>query len=249
MDRATTGRVLQMLEKAMAAYGKPLPEQSLLETWFDFLRPFSLQVIARAFIQHCDESDFPPFPAAISRKCKLMDGRPTADEAWAIALASNDESETVVWTSEIAEAFSACRSILQARDKIGARVAFKDTYTRLVTEARTLNKPVKWDVSLGHDQTKRLMALERAKDAGLISAATAQALRLTSDQTLSENECKEGKALIKNLLADLHDGQKRKIAEREKQREADRQAVQRRKQEIASRVMAYSVNKLQQGRA
>lgn len=250
MDDAKKERILQMLEKAMAAYSKPLPEKALLQTWFDFLESFSLQIIARAFIQHCDESDFPPFPAAISRKCKLMDGRPTADEAWAIALASDDESETVVWTSEIAEAFAACKPILKTRDKVGARVAFKDTYTRLITEARTMNRPVKWDVSLGHDQAKRLMALEKAKDAGLISAETANALRLTYDKPLSENECKDGRAMIRKMLAKLQDGQKSKWEELEREKAQVRQEIALKKKGIQEQIKAYmSCNKVQRERA
>ena len=239
MDEATKARVLQMLEKAMAAYGKPLPEASLMDAWFDFLKPFSLQVIARAFIAHCDESDFPPVPAVISRRCKLLDGRPTPDEAWAIALSGRDESETVVWTSEIAEAFSACLPILATGDKIGARIAFKDTYTRIMTESRVLNRPVKWDVSLGHDQTKRFMALEKAKNAGLIPLETAQALRLTSDAPLSETECSQGKAMIKKLLADLQLGEKEKRDERDREKAMKRQAVAARKKDIESKVRMY----------
>lgn len=239
MDEATKARVLLMLEKAMAAYGKPLPEASLLDAWFDFLKPFSLQVIARAFIAHCDDSDFPPVPAVISRRCKQMDGRPTPDEAWAIAISGRDESETVVWTSEIAEAFSACRPVLETGDKIGARIAFKDTYTRIVTESRVLGHSVKWDVSLGHDSTKRFMALEKAKDAGLIPVETAKALRLTSDAPLSETECSQGKAMIRKLLTDLHHGEKRKRDGRDREKAMKRQAVAAKKKDIETRVKMY----------
>ena len=55
-------------------------------------------------------------------------GHPTANEAWALALSSADETETVVWTDQIAEAAGIVRPILDAGDEVGARMAFRDAY-------------------------------------------------------------------------------------------------------------------------
>lgn len=90
------------------------------------------------------------------------DGRPTKDEAWNIALQSSDERETVVLTPEISIALKGARAILNAGDKIGARMAFMGTYERLVVAARAQGGPAKWTVSFGWDGDLRAQALETA---------------------------------------------------------------------------------------
>lgn len=59
------------------------------------------------------------------------DSRPGKDEAWSIALAASDEHETVVLTTEIRQAMIASEPILEAGDKVGARMAFMSAYERL----------------------------------------------------------------------------------------------------------------------
>ncbi|MGQ5524155.1 hypothetical protein ACUHMQ_12945 [Chitinimonas sp. PSY-7] len=44
--------------------------------------------------------------AAILERLESADGRPGPDEAWATALEANDENETVVWSTEMRDAFS-----------------------------------------------------------------------------------------------------------------------------------------------
>ena len=46
---------------------------------------------------------------AVLERIEEQDGRPGADEAWAIALGALDEADTVVWTDEMAEAFAIAR--------------------------------------------------------------------------------------------------------------------------------------------
>lgn len=79
------------------------------------------------------------------------DGRPGPEEAWAIALQSSDEAATVVWTEEIAEAMGVARTILSTGDKVGARMAFREAYERIVESARRQRRPVAWSASLGSD--------------------------------------------------------------------------------------------------
>lgn len=97
------------------------------------------------------------------------DGRPGKDEAWSIALAASDEYETVVLTHEVRQAMVASQPILEAGDKIGARMAFMSAYERLVSFARAEDKPVTWEVSLGFDSGRRVTAVETAVRAQLIS--------------------------------------------------------------------------------
>lgn len=168
----------EILKDALGAYGKPLSaDASILAAWWNRLQPYPLRVVQAAFQSYCDENgEFAPVPAGIAKRCKLMDGRPADDEAWAIALTSQDEADTVVWTSETAEAFALCLPVLREGDEVGARMAFKATYNRLVTEARLNSIPAKWSASLGWDMRKRESALTRASSTGLLSAPAVAAL-------------------------------------------------------------------------
>lgn len=100
--------------------------------------------------------------AAIMQRVQAADGRPGKDEAWSIALASNDEFDTVVMTEEILLAMVAAQPILSLGDKVGARMAFMSAYERLVSDARQQFKPTQWSVSIGFDPQRRVMAIEQA---------------------------------------------------------------------------------------
>lgn len=98
---------------------------------------------------------------------RLDDGRPGPDEAWASL--PRDEAQSTVWTDEIAQAFGVAAPLLCHRDTAGAQRAFRETYTRLVNEAREARRPVRWWASLGHDPRGREAALMLAVDQGRLS--------------------------------------------------------------------------------
>ena len=100
--------------------------------------------------------------AAILQRIQAADGRPGKDEAWAIAVTTNDEFETVVLTDEIQLALAAAKPVLDVGDKIGARMAFISAYERFVGQAREDAKPVNWHVSVGFDANRRIQAVTRA---------------------------------------------------------------------------------------
>lgn len=110
--------------------------------------------------------------AAVLERIEEQDGRPGADEAWAIALGALDEADTVVWTDEMAQAFAVAQPVLEARDKVGARVAFRDAYDRLVREAREAGRGCRWVASIGHDATRREAALTQAVERGRVAIAS-----------------------------------------------------------------------------
>lgn len=113
--------------------------------------------------------------AAILQRVQSTDGRLERDEAWSIALTSADERETVVLTDEIAEAMSVARPVLDAGDKVGARMAFLAAYDRLVADARRAAVPARWSVSLGHDPELRARAIEQAVSLKRLPADEAKA--------------------------------------------------------------------------
>jgi hypothetical protein len=102
------------------------------------------------------------FEADILQRVQIADGRPGKDEAWAIAMTTNDEFETVVLTDEIQLALAAAKPVLDAGDKVGARMAFISAYERLVSQAREDNTLVNWHVSVGFDANRRVQAITKA---------------------------------------------------------------------------------------
>ncbi|SNS16234.1 hypothetical protein [Pseudomonas segetis] len=112
--------------------------------------------------------------ASIMQRIQAADGRPDPNEAWGIALASSDESDSVVTTDEIQLALGAARPILLAKDKIGARMAFISAYSRFVDAARREAKPVNWSLSMGFDPQRRLMAVQEGVRMGRLSHEAAK---------------------------------------------------------------------------
>jgi len=90
--------------------------------------------------------------ATIIQRIESADGMPGAEEAWAIV--SQPEGETFIMTEQMADAMGIARPLLED-DRIAARMAFKDAYTRIVQDARDKGLKPKWFVSLGHDKQGR----------------------------------------------------------------------------------------------
>lgn len=114
--------------------------------------------------------------AAIIERVDACDSRPTANEAWGIALASFDEAATVVTNDEIGEAMAAARPVMDSGDEVGARMAFRDAYDRVVRRNREsgIARPV-WYPSLGTDPSLRVDAIQLATDRGFLTHKQASA--------------------------------------------------------------------------
>ena len=119
--------------------------------FFAALAPYSLATVRAALGAHCVDKvrgRVTPKPADIIEQIDasaLNDVRPGAEEAWAIALRSQDEADTVVWTAECAEACSLAKPVMALGDEVGARMAFKEAYVRLVAAARAARRPSRLD--------------------------------------------------------------------------------------------------------
>lgn len=230
MEISQKPQFLKMLTDTMGAYSKPLPEAGLVNAWWENLQPFPLPVVAMAFSQYRDENgEFAPVPAGIAKRCKLMDGRPTDEEAWAIALTSRDEADTVVWTAETAEAFDICSSILDLGDEVGARMAFKNTYNRLVSVARSAGKPAVWNASLGWDKRKREVVLHKAVSVGLLPAPFVAGLLPAPDSAApKDGNANAQLAKIRQMLATMT-AEKQRESELHAQRDRDATAAAKKK--------------------
>lgn len=98
---------------------------------------------------------------------RLDDGRPGGNEAW--AMIPQDEDGSVVWTTEMQQAFGVAQPLIAEGQMIAARMAFIETYEQLVANARGERQPPVWQYSPGHDPRSRAAALELAVRKGRIS--------------------------------------------------------------------------------
>lgn len=104
---------------------------------------------------------------------RLDDGRPGPEEAW--AMFPKDEDSSAVVTTEMQHAMGAAWNLVQQGDKVGGRMAFIESYRKIVATNRADNAPVKWEPTFGRDQRGR-------EDALLIAY---QKERLTLDRCLA----------------------------------------------------------------
>ena len=220
----------ELLAGVFDAYNRVAPQPATQMLWLRMLEPYDFAAVSAAFSQYvANEAKFPPTPAQILALLGhgAGDNRPSADEAWATALLSRDEAETVVWTQETAQAFAACRTVLDLGDEVGARMAFKGAYDRLVSRARNERRPVAWNASLGWDADRRERALTAAGNAGLLPGPHVAALLppptavagMDDDGTAAENITRLRQMLAKAMSPSE---KRRRAAEEASQAERDR---------------------------
>lgn len=148
-----------------------MPSENAINLAFDLLAEYPFEHVLSALQVHSSRSDYKPTPSAILAILNTGNRRLSADEAWAICPKS--EAETVVWTAEMASAYAVASELLDEGDRIGARMAFKGAYERLCNESEMMNKPVKWSVSLGHDQKGRDSVIQDAVVKGRLTQQVA----------------------------------------------------------------------------
>ncbi len=106
---------------------------------------------------------------------RLPHGHPGPEEAWGIvSQGMADEGATMIWTEEMREAFGIANKV--AEDAVGARMAFKESYSRLIGEARTARTAPQWSVSIGSNKAHRELAILEGLKCGRLSQAYAQKL-------------------------------------------------------------------------
>ena len=149
--------------------------------------------------------------AAVLERINAIDGRPTANEAWAVALRGFDEAQTIITNEEINEAMRAARPILDAGDEVGARMAFRDSYERIVAINRTNGVLPRWYPSLGSDKRLREMVVSEAVDRGMIDGA--HYLPILPSRTSGDGAGVVAMLENKSLPADLSPKARQKLAE------------------------------------
>jgi len=206
------------------------------------------EAILRALTRCRKELSRPLTAGAVFDRLADDDGRPSSDEAWAIALQATDEADTVVWNQEIQRALSAARPILEVGDKVGARMAFRESYDRAVRLNRESGVAPQWSASLGWDQQRRTAALESAQSLGLLSGPQVAGLLPAPSGGVIESALFGGQAAhavtddertaywIGKIKADLKSSQADREAQREAESIAQRQDMADRKRRAAELV-------------
>lgn len=141
----------------------------LAEDLADYTRP----VLAAALKRVRTECTGKMTPKVIIECIDAAMGRPGANEAWAGALMALDERNTVVWTEEMAQAWAVSQPLAAGGDLIGARMAFKDAYERLVRSAREERRTPVVSVSIGWDAAGRTAPIEQAMKLGYMPPSQA----------------------------------------------------------------------------
>lgn len=172
MNKDDTMEFFALLDQACEALGKPAKSFSAKQVFLDILGGYGIKNLRGAVFAHLSDPErgrFVPTPADLKAQIDIAmqkDGRPTADEAWSIAVQLDDERATVVNNDEIAQAWGVACEIMP--DRVGARMAFRSAYDRLVSESRAAGRPVNWFASIGFDVQGREGPLMEGVRKGLL---------------------------------------------------------------------------------
>ena len=162
-----------LLQATLEVYSQLPPSQAATHIWWNSLIQFNLSQVRKAFDEHIRRVKFAPRPSDILDvlNAALPDGRPCADEAW--AMMPRDEYASCVMTEEMSEALHLAQPLLNEGDQVAARMAFKQAYERLVDANKRAGVPPKWFPSLGQDKDAREACLAQAVRLGRLGATHA----------------------------------------------------------------------------
>ena len=170
----------------------------------------------------------------------------SANEAWAIALPAADEAATVVWTQEMAKAWAIAKPILDAGDKIGARMAFIPAYERFVDQAKRESRTPHYEISAGWDANMREIAVQNAVTAGLLppppqqTALPAPEMPKLHDEHVAAYRRHEMSERLKALSQQLKDQNQQQWKDRVNAHDEARQVHERRKVEVINQLQGNS---------
>lgn len=136
--------------------------------YWEGLSGYSLDQVKQAAMAHIADpaaGQYFPKVADLTRHILRVEmaGVPGPDEAWAICYPLTDERRTVVITDAMRDAWALAWPVLHSGDEVGARVAFKDAYKRLIQSSTTAPR---WELQLGTCMESRAEAIRLAVDAG-----------------------------------------------------------------------------------
>lgn len=162
-----------------------------LALWFQALVEYPLPAVRAGLSAQIKRGTYTPVPADVVgfiESTLQRDNRPGGEEAWALALSTLDDVNTVVWTQEAADAFGKARPVLESSGPISARKTFLEIYERLVAGNRQNRVAVSWFVSPGSDVATYQRAIENGRAAGLLPAPDPKLLLEDAKKKKAEEE-------------------------------------------------------------
>lgn len=152
----------------------------------DDLAGYPQDVLAKALARVRAEHRGRLTPSAVLERIDEVAGRPSASEAWAMAVGALDERNTVVWTVEMRDAWGVVNDLAERGDLIGARMGFIQAYDRLVRIARDERALPQVEISEGWDKEAKALAITKAIELGYVDPArhSAELLRVGFDGVL-----------------------------------------------------------------
>ena len=234
MREFTKDDATRLISKMRINYGKKFADQwvgvdveELKQAMVDAYQGLTVEDFARG-VNRMKHEQWPPTIPEFRSWCEpKTDDWLGSHEAWAIAEKSigfDGQELTVIWTEQMAQAFSRCEELIKTGDKYQraeAKKIFCDAYDRLVTQAKDQGlKPI-YVTSLGTDKDQAIAAIKQAEVDGFLTAPVAQA-QLEHKQTRAEiqSDSLKYKTIAQEALAKLAPHIKRnvnKMTEEEKE--------------------------------
>ena len=221
MSIFTTEHAARLMNKMKAFYGKKYAEQwgdipaaDIADAMVECLQGLTQEDFKRGYLRMQRSTFCPTIPEFRSWCEPKTDDWLGSHEAWAIAEKSigfDGQELTVIWTEQMAQAFSRCEDLVKTGDKYQraeAKKIFCDAYDRLVIQAKDQGlKPI-YVASLGIDKDQAIAAIKQAEVDGFLTTPDATALlehKQTKLEQLSESEryktiAQEALAKIKDLI-------------------------------------------------
>ena len=217
MREFTKDDAMRLISKMRINYGKKFADQwagvdveELKSEMVDQYQGLSVEDFARG-VNRMKREPWPPTIPGFREWCEPdSEEWLGAHEAWAIAeksISFDGKEMTVVWTEQMAQAFSRCEELIKTGDKYQraeAKKIFCDAYDRLVTQAKDKGlKPI-YVTSLGVDKDQQITAIQQAAVDGFLTQPDASALLEHKQSKLEQvSESERYKTIAQEALAKL----------------------------------------------
>ena len=225
MREFTKDDAMRLISKMRINYGKKFADQwvgvdveELKQAMVEAYQGLTVEDFARG-VNRMKHEQWPPTIPEFRSWCEpKTDDWLGSHEAWAIAEKSigfDGQELTVIWTEQMAQAFSRCEELIKTGDKYQraeAKKIFCDAYDRLITQAKDQGlKPI-YVTSLGTDKDQAITAIKQAEVDGFLPAPVAQA-QLEHKQTRAEiqSDSLKYKTIAQEALAKLAPHIKRNV--------------------------------------
>lgn len=164
-DTLDEKRRFATLMTGLSDYYRVEISKAVMALYWEGLKRFDFEAVEKAMWSHTQNTDNGQFMPKIADVVRILQRDADnqwlgADEAW--ALMPKSEHDSAMLTDEIAQAIVAATPLLEVRDKVAARMAFKDCYTRLVERAKADGRAPRWFPSFGSEPSGRVVMLADA---------------------------------------------------------------------------------------